>query len=541
MTKDLGVVKVGSGGYGTWDGALGRIVTRILPITSSLLIILLATKLTEFYYQHAWVSAHIAAIAQSFANHGIIGLGGIPIENYDPITTEPDTYLHWPPFFYYVLSIVLRVFPDSIRAMHLFMGAIAVATAIVMWRAASVILKPRAAIVCGSAFLLMPATLRYGLILLPANLALLEVSVAVLYMLRYLKNADAGRKFSWDLGLSALAFFLACVTSWEPFLALPGLLVTFGLDRRSAVLKICICWTLAAMAAGASVLVIYSLSDPMFFHDLWSIFTFRAGLTQYLPLPARIHPVEGQLEEVSRLNAFSSLVVFVATYVVRTQEFSGSLGIMGIFALFLTIVRRRGDTTTNRLLAALLLPLCTLWLGWALVMQNHYIIHEYEMILATPLIAIAIACMYSLLEDSRLAMQGVWLRESLAVLTNVALPCALLLSGISAAWITAFVSEPGVRPLATFGRLIKTEVPAGAIVLTNESSMVPTYYAERHVIRGIPDAAYLQSHLAVIQGLCRTCPIYLALSRKNTDTFRAVLVQTQPVYSDDHFIIKKLN
>ena len=302
--------KTGAGKSGIASELLGYVVTWILPVLSSLLIIWLALSLTDFYYPHAWVSAHIATIAHSFATHEIIGLHGIPIENFDPITTQPDNYLHWPPFFYYVLSLVLRAFPDSIRAMHLFMAVIAIANAYVMWLIASMFFKPRVAIVCGSAFLLMPATLQYGLILLPANLAMLGVSVALLFMLRYLQGADAGRGRLLDLGLSALAFFLACITSWEPFLALPGLLLAYAFDRRSEIFKTCFCWAIAAIAAGASTLVIYSLSDPTFLGDMWSIFTFRLGLTQYLPMSARIHPVEGQLQTIESLNVFSSAVHF---------------------------------------------------------------------------------------------------------------------------------------------------------------------------------------------------------------------------------------
>ena len=129
---------------------------------------------------------------------------------------------------------------------------------------ASMFFKPRVAIVCASAFLLMPATLRYGLILVPANLAMLGVSVALLFMLRYLQSAmPAAQRL--DLGLSAFAVFLACITSWEPFLALPGLLLAYVLNRRSEILKIFLYWAIAAIAAGASTLAIYSWSDPTFF------------------------------------------------------------------------------------------------------------------------------------------------------------------------------------------------------------------------------------------------------------------------------------
>jgi len=531
--------KTGAGESGIAAQLLGYMVTWILSVLSSLLIIWLALSLTDFYYPHAWVSAHIATIAHSFATHGIIGLHGIPIENFDPITTQPDNYLHWPPFFYYVLSLVLRAFPDSIRAMHLFMAVIAIANAYVMWIIASMFFKPRVAIVCGSAFLLMPATLKYGLILLPANLAMLGVSVALLFMLRYLQGTADGRGRLLDLGLSALAFFLACITSWEPFLALPGLLLAYALDRRSEIFKTCFCWAIAAIAAGASTLVIYSLSDPTFLEDMWSIFTFRLGLTQYLPMSARIHPVEGQLQTIDSLNVFSSAVHFFEAYVVRTQVFCGSLGIVGLFALLLTALRRRRSIPDN-FFAALLLPLGTVWLGWAAVMQGHYIIHEYQFILASPLLAIGVTCLYSLLDDIVLTTPDSWPRENLATLTNLALPCALLFLGISAAAITVRGEEEPWQ-LAKFGRLIKAEVPAGTIVITNEMSMVPTYYAERHVIRGVPDGAFLESKLGMIRDTCPGCALYLAVRRQSAQKFRDVLDRLQPVFEDDNFIIRKIS
>ena len=68
---------------------LGYVGTWILPALASLLIIWLALSLTDFYYPHAWASAHFATIAHSFATHGIIGLHGIPIENWLPVGRGP--------------------------------------------------------------------------------------------------------------------------------------------------------------------------------------------------------------------------------------------------------------------------------------------------------------------------------------------------------------------------------------------------------------------------------------------------------------------
>ena len=127
-------------------------------------------------------------------------------------------------------------------------------------------------------------------------------------------------------------------------------------------------------------------------------------------------------------------------------------------------------------------------------------------------------CLYSLLDDILLATPDSWPRENLATLTNLALPCALLFLGISAAAITVR-GEDEPWQLAKFGRLIKAEVPAGAIVITNEMSMVQTYYSERHVIRGVPDGAYLEGKLGMIQDTCPGCALYLAVGARARKSF----------------------
>src|SRR5687767_12460629 len=52
-----------------------------------------------FDYHHDWVSAHFSTMARSFAEHGVIALRGVPIQNNPPLGLEPDVYLHWPPLF----------------------------------------------------------------------------------------------------------------------------------------------------------------------------------------------------------------------------------------------------------------------------------------------------------------------------------------------------------------------------------------------------------------------------------------------------------
>ena len=126
------------------------------------------------------------------------------------------------------------------------------------------------------------------------------------------------------------------------------------------------------------------------------------------------------------------------------------------------------------------------------------------------------------------------------MLTNLALPCALLFLGISAAAITVR-GDPEAWQLANFGRRINAEVPAGAMVVTSEMSMVQTYYSKRHIIRGVPDDTFLNSKLGMMQDICPGCSLYLALRRQNAEKFRGLLDRLQPVFEDDNVIIRKFS
>ena len=62
-------------------------------------------------------------------------------------------------------------------------------------------------------------------------------------------------------------------------------------------------------------------------------------------------------------------------------------------------------------------------------MQGHYIIHEYQLILASPLLAIGVTCLYSLLDDILLATQDSWPRENLADADQSCLALRVAFSG----------------------------------------------------------------------------------------------------------------
>ena len=188
-----------------------------------------------------------------------------------------------------------------------------------------------------------------------------------------------------------------------------------------------------------------------------------------------VHPVEGELETIDSLNVFSSAAYFFDAYVVRTQVFCGSLGIVGIVALLLTALRRH-RSLPNDFFAALAATALHRLAGLGGRHAGGFIIHEYQMALPAPT-----------RDRHRPASIRCWTTSSwrppdfwpgkLVCLDQTRPACALLFLGISAVGIT--VRGEGEPWQLHFGRRIKAEVPAGAVVVTNEMSMVQTYYAER--------------------------------------------------------------
>jgi hypothetical protein len=62
-----------------------------------------------------------------------------------------------------------------------------------------------------------------------------------------------------------------------------------------------------------------------------------------------------------------------------------------------------------------------------------------------------------------------------------------------------------------------------AVVLTPESSMVPVYYARRHLIRGIAGDRELERALPALRGVFPGSPVYLALAPHQLEAFPGAL------------------
>jgi 4-amino-4-deoxy-L-arabinose transferase-like glycosyltransferase len=508
----------------------------VTALAGAILILTLAVSLHDFSYYYGFASAHFATIARAFSQHGIFSSGGIPIENNDPITTEPDTYLHFPPFYFYALSIVIDIFSDSIRAMHFFMAIILIATAVIVWRICRHFLSPEASVFAAAAYLLMPTTLRYGLTLLTVNLALFELVLGLFFLQRHVRLRAIGRPRHLDLAISAFAFFFACLTSWEVYLAIPGIALAILLDRKRELLPALAIWTAAAVVALGLFLSLYIRNDPQFAQDLWSIAAYRAGLGAYTPLPTRLHPVEWGVATSPALLSFGSLM---SVNLFRLVRFLGTHGIVGLIVFFAALVDPRSGPERQAIPRIVLLPLAAVWLGWEALMQEHYSAHEYQMILSTPVAAIGLAIAYFHVERQATLAEDNPMRRGRSALLKLALLCAMLLSGADAAEITYRGATVEAQDVA-FGQAIKDAVPPGAIVLTNLESMAPVYASERHLIREMRDGAELHQRLPAIRNLCRSCSLYLAISPGSAEKFREIQQLGIPILSNETAIIIKL-
>jgi len=157
--------------------------------------------------------------------------------------------------------------------------------------------------------------------------------------------------------------------------------------------------------------------------------------------------------------------------------------------------------------------LSTPFILWALLMREHTVIHQYQVLLLIPAVAIAAGLM---LDRLRLYTGStVPPRQlQLVLVLFVAVMGMGLVRETYAAWTVAVESQS-----VEYGREIEALTPPGAVVLSTANSMVPVYYSRRHMIRGIRDDSILQEVLGPVQQAFPESPIYLAIPSQSIDDF----------------------
>jgi 4-amino-4-deoxy-L-arabinose transferase-like glycosyltransferase len=483
-----------------------------------------------FDHPHAWVSAHFSTMARAYAEHGVAALAGLPIQNNPPLGAQPDAYLHWPPLFPLVLHAVFTLFGESETVAASLMLAILLATCAVLRALVGTCHGRAAGLAAAFALLTLPATAIFGGLVAHLHLAILAMLVSLLAFLRATRatgdTTGDGLHRGWA-ALGLIAFGCAALTSWEPLCMGPGLLAAAWWRQRRVERHLALAYCLVGALAFASVIALYAVRAPALVAELWATVLYRSGLAGYAPPETGLYALFRKTDYAATPSRLDALWL-----VIRRSELIGQLPLVALGWVLVTGWTRRREPVGPPLVlfASLLAP----WLLWFTIMFNHACQHEYEMAIAAPALAAAVGVSAA----SLLAMaQKASDRRAPAIraVTLVLLPVALLLP-MTLASARRSVGEQSARDLVRYAHAVREMTAPGAIVLVPFSSMLPVYYAERHVIRGIAGDGRVTEALPEIAALFPDAAAYLAIPPSHRDAFAASL-RRYPVVAESESVV----
>lgn len=521
----MSVFTLAGGVAGALPDAQGRyrtaFVLAILAVAAAALV-KVGWDLQGYNYTHAWVSAHFAVMARAFAAHGILALGGVPIQNEGLLTASPDAYVNWPPLYPMLLAGVFRLFGEAERVQHLLATGLVLATAGVVFALGRLVTGSIAAAGLGAvALLAAPIVAAYAHLGLHLHLAIL-LMVAALACFAVAQGlrapAEAARRRRWIAAALATAA-LAAFTSWEPVLAAPGLVLVALLRRDWRALRLALLFGVAAVAGAASVFVLYGLEYGWFADAIFQRLALRAGFgdgaAAAVPALASPHFVQEHAETaaVPPLGSY-----FIHTVLARLA----GLGTLGHVGVVMAPVAARSLWRSRPGLAYVATGLASVYLLWAVGMRNHMQIHDYQALLLAPLGAVCVCALAAHVLDVR--RRGV---DARAILLFVALPVVALVAAFSQ--VASLKSSNAADDAETrFAAVVRAAVEPDAIVVHPSRSMVPVYAMQRHTVRAIADQATLDEQRGGILALCPSCPVYLAVPQADAAAFPALTTQ-EPV------------
>lgn len=465
-----------------------------------------------FDYAHAWVSAHFSTMARAFSEHGVVALGGLPIQNNPPLGAEPDAYIHWPPLFPMVLQAAFRLFGESEAVASHVMLVILLGNALLLGAVVTACAGRQAGLAASFALLVMPVTLTYGRLVVHIHLAIMGMLLALLAFLRATGGARIVRGWA---ALGTVSLGVAVASSWEPVLMCPGLLAATLWRRRPAEVKLAWGYCGVATLVCLGVLGLYVIGAPDLVAELWHTVMYRAGLAPYEPLhPLNPHTLFRTGEYAPNPSRLNLLGLFAARI-----ELAGQLPLIALGWVLVSAWARRQDLggPTPLAFAALLAP----WVLWFTVMFNHACLHEYEMAIAAPPLAAAVGLGAGALLDLGHHPHHHPGQRVARPMALVVLPAVMLFS--MAAQVKTTGPQRENRKLIDYARELQVATAPGGVVMVPFNSMIPVYYSKRHVIRGVANDT-LAEHVGDRLGeLFPEAPVYLAIDPGQRTQFRRAL------------------
>lgn len=492
-------------------------------------------------------SADASTMARSFARHGILSLGGVPVNNNDPLGLSPAVYIHWPPLVPALLGQVYRLFGESEATGHALMLFVLLATVFVFFRIAREVLPGNGAWFALVFYLTLPVVRGLSVDISQPTFSFLFWLLTLLFFLRATEGCDLHVLSS---ALACTALFLAVWCSWEPFW-LPFALAIAAVLKGNRT-ELCLARLLCAVSVLAASLValLYLLHAPQAIAGTLQTLKFRMGLSPIYDSPLDLHRHSSELP--------MGVLTMVKNLAILYPQMLGLLGIPAVVWVLVTAVRHPLRERAARLVtvfAGLLGP----WFFWYGTMWNHVARHSFEMLLAAPGAAMAMAWCALRILDALRKVNAHKARQGIAAVT-VVLPLLLMvpLAGSAIRHSVSWLSRSGASFRAPrffrlnpdpyepdsymrFAVAVRSATPPNAIVFTTLDSMVPVYYSDRHIIRVVENDRHLEQLLPLAQAAFPGDPFFLALPTAALPLFPESILRSSLLSQTEDSCIYQLN
>ncbi len=523
----------------TSEKTLGSAMTiprRFTPRFWIILGIILATGNFLIWLNHpltygaSWGAAQQAVMGRSFAQHGVIALKGIPIQNNSPLGKEPDAYVHWPPLPPIVLGLCFRLFGESEAVNHLLMFSLFLANIAAIFLLAKIVWGESVAVWSALITAVIPVNIAFAHVNTPqhwANLCIVGTIIGYFQATR----ADSQNK-KWML-LAGIFLFAGVLLSWEPFLLPPVLLVVAIFQHQQKAIRLALVLVGVSMAGLGIMAVQLIFGAPEFATDLWQTALMRMNFHSFQRQDLNVHTLVNQSHYSDHQDG-SGAKLLEQTPFAQIK----SLKHLGVFPLVAMIwltaqgtARRQGwrDHPHLMIFAGLAGP----WLLWYLLMSNQAK-HNFMILLAVPIASIAGGlALRRLMEiaNTKLLRFMVYALIPLSLLFPVA-------NSLRARSRNPAQFEDWAVP---FGHDITTNTETNAIVLTPLANFIPVYYTQRHLIRGIAVPSLCEQVLRQMPTIFPKSPVYLALRPDGLEGFGAYLTSKFPIKRTPNLILIQLS
>jgi len=442
------------------------------------------------------VNADVNSTARTFASEGIWKLRAVPVDNNPPIGSS-DVYAHWPPLLTILLASCFHFFGASEHTSHIFMLGVVLITATLVTRLGWKWLGPIGGALAGYFWLTFPVTIQYGALAAQPALATLFMVAAILAF------------YSSKNKIGALLLLLGAISSWEAVLVVPILWLaawSYPKARQSAL------WgTVGATVGVCGVAALYLGNNPSLAIDTLQTAKFYLGLS----------------------TTYTHKLTFNSDYRTPSQQIilicwnhAWMLGVLGsgaLIQLFLDLPEKR-----DRLLLALAGP----WLLWCTTMRLQTALNPFELMIAAPIAALALAQLATMdlrIKPSKLAVVKTAVFVVLAAIQFLIIPHP-----------KRDREQYSPNQLIRFSTEIKNATLPGSIVLSPVLSAVPIYYSERHIVRGIASQDAVNDELPIIRTEFPNAPIYLAIPPFLAPAYQQTLSHATIVSSSPDTLVARL-